>query len=119
MANGTNRNILENGRAEFAYKRSKLGVASEGDEYKNFAKKLPMLIKTNGLAAALAFTKHKRKSLFEDVNNWLVVEKKMISLRENQSLIEYLVSSNTLEYRTITIEVLAFLNWVRRFSDGI
>lgn len=119
MDNKTTQNKLENGRASAAYTAAKNGVGRKGDEYKNFAKKLPMLIKSNGLAGALAFTKKQRKELYEDVKKWLVDEKKMIELEDRQTLVDYLVNIETPEYRTITVEVMAFLSWVRRFADGI
>ena len=49
---------LEQGRAEFAYKYAEAGKKL-GSEYKAYVKKIPMLIKTNGLGATFAFIKSK------------------------------------------------------------
>ena len=55
---------LEQGRAKFAWDRALLAKASSGvkyDEYKAYAKGLPMLIKSGGLGATLAFIRSKAR----------------------------------------------------------
>ncbi|TVM02758.1 MAG: type III-B CRISPR module-associated protein Cmr5 [Candidatus Brocadia sp. WS118] len=130
-----NRNALERGRAEFAYQRAKKVKDSYDDisgNYKSYVKKLPMLIKTNGLGAALAFIYskgwQKKKSekpyayklLYEDIADWLRSdEKQLIKLENNEKLIEGVISLDSSTYRAVTVEVLAFLAWLLRFADGL
>jgi CRISPR-associated protein Cmr5 len=57
---------IEQGRASFAYECAN-GIAKQqkeksklAKEYKSYAKKIPMLIKTNGLGATFAFVLSKK-----------------------------------------------------------
>lgn len=130
-----NRNAIERGRAEFAYKQV-LRVKKEHEtisgNYKSYVKKMPMLVKTNGLGAALAFIfskgsnkqKHEKDYgymlLYEDIAEWLKRdEKQLVQLEDNSDLIAKVISLESTRYRALTIEVLSFLNWLRRFADGL
>ena len=58
MIENTSRTKLEQGRAAYAYNAAKDGknkLGNKDSEYKSYVKKLPMLIKTNGLGAAMSF----------------------------------------------------------------
>lgn len=125
---------LEQARAKFAYDKAK-AVANEGGkkakEYKSYAKKLPMMIKTNGLGASLSFVLSKSKNkeghlttwgkLYEDLNSWLRTPHKKWLLGNNPpaDLSEAVINLESQEYRALTVEVLAFLNWLRRFAEGL
>jgi CRISPR-associated protein Cmr5 len=144
---------LEQGRAEFAYRCAEQGreiqTLSEidgkfykDDKYKSYAKKLPPLIKTNGLGAALAFYYSKRAKdkenesagaqknpynaydlIYKQLNDWLRDERCFINgiIRDadGKDLLEKVISLNSPEYRAITCEVLAFMSWVGRFAEGL
>ena len=117
----TTRNILEQGRAKCAYKCA--SKRKDKKEYPQNAKKLPMYIKTNGLGAAMAFMKTKDKDIYDDVSDWLndsdcTVRSLVWGNTSGADLLECLVNINSSEYRAVTVEVLAFLNWLRRFADG-
>lgn len=94
-------------------------------EYKSYAKKIPMMIKTNGLGATLAFIKSKRKKtydyIYDNIVEWLIQKdpKKLLELKPNEELMDRVISINSPEYRAVTIEVLAFLSWLRRFAEGL
>ncbi len=79
MSNTTIR-TLEHGRAQFAYECAKEGSKIEKrKEYKSYVKKIPMLIKTNGLGAALAFMLSKGGTyefIGEQVLEWLKNDEK-------------------------------------------
>ncbi len=124
---------LEGGRAAYAFK-----CAQEGSEikeslaYKSYVKKLPMLIKTNGLGATYAFvlskkddTKSKKgyayKLIYDQTQEWLKSESKKFLLRgkEDKDFVKILTELKSYEYRAVTVEVLAFLNWLRRFAEGV
>lgn len=119
-----NRNALEQGRAEFAYRRAEKARdnASIKEDYKSYVKKIPMLIKTNGLGATLAYVKSKAKTgdayntIYQDISDWLV---KQGLIEKNEELLKVIIQKDSPEYRRITIEVLAFLNWLKRFADGL
>ncbi|MBN8586803.1 MAG: type III-B CRISPR module-associated protein Cmr5 [Rhodothermia bacterium] len=123
---------LERGRATAAYsavyKIKDRGKVSK--EYKSYAKKLPMMIKTNGLGPALTFAWSKGSNktesawglLFSHIREWLThsQNKHLVpQYQPGQEFIQYLIGLNSFEYRAIAIEVLAYLGWVKRFVDGL
>ena len=116
---------IEQGRAAFAYDCVK-EIAQNTDEdlkkkYKSGAKKLPVLIKTNGLGQALAFINKRdtgNEKLYDLIGKWLD-DKQLVELGENVDLVNIIISKPSSEYRRITTETLALLNWVRRFVDGL
>ena len=126
MAN-TQRQKLEQGRAEFAFKSATTGYNSHQKEYAPAVKKLPMMIKTNGLGATVAFMFSKGKTLgtiLKNIEEWVNNTenlKTMLLLKntEGGSLVQKILNLNSSEYRIVTIEVLAYLNWLRRFAEGI
>ncbi len=126
------RNAIERGRAAFAYKCvDEVKGMPKSKEYKSYAKKLPMMIKTNGLGAALAFCKSKisqekkepgyaYKKLYEHMTEWLKNDdKQLVTISASDDLVERVISLESSEYRAVTVEVLAFLNWLRRFAEGL
>jgi len=105
-----------------------------------------MWIKTNGVGAAFAFILSKRENsskkingqnyqpgehkdhpqnayglLYDQITNWLKSDSKKFLLRgkEDQDLVKTLTELKSHEYRAVTVEVLAFLNWLRRFAEGL
>lgn len=121
---------LEHGRAEFAYKCALEGVKM-GSEYKAYVKKIPMLIKTNGLGATFAFVFSKGKGdsekrgnayklIYNQTAEWLKQdEKALIDLKDNYNLVEDIIKLPSSQYRAVTIEVLSFFSWLRRFAEGL
>lgn len=141
---------LEQGRASFAYKCALNGknISNEfqiGTEwykdakYKSYVKKIPMLIKTNGLGATFAFVFSRRQKeknnkkpgdkvnpknaydlIYLQTAQWLQTdEKKSLKLNETDDLVKTLISRESPEYRAATIEILAFFKWLSRFADGL
>lgn len=128
---------IEQGRANFAYGKvlaAQSGLGKNDKKYKSYVKKIPMLIKTNGLGATLAYIKSKIKSksedgkfseegkvyglIYEHLTEWLKSdEKRLINIDDD--LVKAIISLNSAEYRAVTYEVLAFLNWLRRFAEGL
>lgn len=117
---------IEQGRAKFAYDRVKV-VADPGTDvkkqkkYKSGAKKLPILIKTNGLGQALAFINKRDDGnieLYKMISDWLS-HKQLIELSRRDELVEVVIDATSNEYRQLTNETLALLNWVRRFVDSL
>lgn len=123
------RQKLEQGRAECAYKRV-LGFkeANPGkstlDEYKSYSKKFPMMVKTNGLGSALAFIESKQKKaynrIYDDLTDWLKNDhKKIVDLSSGDLLQKVVSMDDSARYRALTNEVLAFMNWHRRFTEAL
>ena len=116
---------LEQGRAKFAYDSvNEIAQNSNGDlkkKYKSGAKKLPVLIKTNGLGQSLAFINKRddgNTALYSMIGKWLS-RKQLIELGQSADLVDVVINKPSNEYRQITTETLALLNWVRRFVDSL
>ena len=134
MINNQNfRRGIEQGRASFAYEKvfaAKGTLGSNDKKYKSYVKKIPMLIKTNGLGATLAFIKAKSKPnsdegkvyelIYKHITAWLKSDEKgLLNIKDDDDLVKVIISLDSAEYRAVTNEVLAFLNWLRRFADGL
>lgn len=133
MAENTSRTTLEQGRADFAYKAAVKGSElSKASEYKSYVKKLPMYIKTNGLGAAISFCFAKGNGknakaditkawglIYSQIEDWLKNHWELSELNKEERLMENLLKMDSPEYRATTIEVLALLNWMRRFAEGL
>jgi len=127
---------LEQSRAKFAFEKAEVIAKNNQDsdkakEYKSYAKKLPMMIKVNGLGAAISFAFAKRKNkegrktawgeIYYDLNEWLRKDenKWLLGNEPASELAEAVIELNSQEYRALTLETLAFLNWLRRFAEGL
>lgn len=122
---------LEQGRAEFAYRCAEKGAEMETirNEYRQYVKKIPMLIKTNGLGATFAFVKAKKdpdpnkrgyayQLIYEQTTEWLRRDgKNLIEIKDD--LVEAIIGCDSPTYRAVTIEVLAFFSWLSRFAEGL
>lgn len=116
---------LENGRAAFAYKCAEEGAGlPKSKEYKSYVKKIPMLIKTNGFGATVAFIFSKKENndtynlIYHQIEEWFKDEKNPFSFGFND-LSESICEINSQEYRAITNETLALFTWIRRFAEGL
>lgn len=122
---------IEEGRAIFAY-RCVESINDELDKdiakyYKSYVKRIPAMIKNNGLGPAIAFIyskgkdadKRDKKAYFNLYNHIESRLKEIELLEENDKLIETILEVDSLKYREITIEVLALFNWLRRIADGM
>lgn len=142
-----NASMLENGRAKFAYDCAEKGAEIENklvqihyksgekptkdDKYKSYVGKIPMMIKTNGVGATFAFVSSKRQKdnskpknaydlIYKQTEEWLKADpKKIASIGANEDLCLYLTRIDSPEYRAVTIEILAFTGWLKRFADGL
>lgn len=118
---------LESGRAKFAYDCAKEAADDKkvkDSEYKSYVKKIPMLIKTNGLGSTFAFVNAKGGAaynlIYEQTKDWLIADNKgLIDLSNNSDLVQKIISLDSASYRAVTVEVLAFFTWLRRFADGL
>ena len=137
----TNRRLeTERNRAEAAYQYADKGVkkygkktsgqqADGGDEnYKSIVAKLSSRILNNGLGVTVAFHFSKSKDkqgqetvygyVCEQLREWLFKQ----SYVESQDIAAFareVVALPVADSRAVTNEALAFLTWLRRFTDGL
>jgi len=106
----TNRyGIVETENAKWAFEKVKsVSNESYSGKYKSYVKKMPMLIKVNGLAATLAFILSKSGDDSDDKKAYKKIGDQIIefinknnnwSCRELKEVVEKIVSLNSLEYR--------------------
>ncbi len=122
---------LEKGRAEFAYRCVKNAVNNLDDkrkkEYRSHTRKITHTILSNGLGQTLAFVYAKKEEgnaydlIYKQLTDYLKSDSTTrIKMPENQSeLIEWVISLDSYNYRYVTEEVLAFLNWLKKFAEGM
>jgi len=132
----SNRKRIEQKRAEKALAFVRAGKELDQDKakaYKAYVKKIPMMIKTNGLSAALAFVFSKGSKngcvaqntpyglIYTQLFEWL--EENHHNLFEgnanNDNLIQQIIGLDGKAYRSVTIELLALFTWLKRFADGM
>jgi len=127
---GNNIQTLEQRRAKSAYDciENTLKIIEENkkNEFSSHVKNVPMLIKTNGLGATFAFMLSKGKDYLHIGNCllfWLKeTENKIIDLenvKDFETLTKKIMEISSFEYRALTKEVLAYLNWTKRFVEGL
>jgi len=95
--------------------------------YRSYVKKIPTMILSNGLGQTLAFIKAKSEKgnaynlIYQQLTEYMksdhTVRIKMP--QEKNDLVEWVISCNSSTYRYITQEILAFLNWLKRFAEGL
>jgi len=131
-------NKLEKGRAEFAYRCVRKAIENFKDnqkkqkEYKSYTRKIPTMILSNGLGQTLAFVKAKSDKgnaydlIYQQLTEYLksehnarITPEDKKELIEKNELVEWVISRESLIYRYITQEILAFLNWLKRFAEGL
>lgn len=126
-------NTLEKGRAKFAYDCVKEAIEKFNEdkkkqkEYKSYTRKIPQMILSNGLGQGLAFVKAKSEKgnaydlIYKQLTEYMKSEHPArIDMPPDQTeLVEWGISCNSSEYRYITQELLAFLNWLKRFAEGM
>lgn len=124
---------LERGRAEFAYKCVKEALEKFIDdkkkkkEYRSYSRKIPQMILSNGLGQTLAFVYSKREEenaydlIYKHLTDYLKSNSTArIRMPENlDELIEWVISLDSYNYRYVTEEVLALLNWLKKFAEGM
>ena len=137
MTMPTQRQSLEQKRARHAYDSAKTGksTANEGKAYKSYVKKIPMLIRNNGLIAAFAFVKAKSGTerdkkpyayhlIYQQTETWLRSQDSPTGMYFNGKpegqLIENLIGLDShQEYRHVASEVMALFTWMKRAVDGL
>jgi CRISPR-associated protein Cmr5 len=94
--------------------------------YSSLARKVPMLVLTNGLGQTLAFLKAKGKNdpadehtvLFRHLSRWVLSQVAPSSPATNGDLLQWVLQNDSAAYRRATTEALAFLTWLKRFAEA-
>ncbi|WP_052354004.1 type III-B CRISPR module-associated protein Cmr5 [Flectobacillus major] len=96
-----------------------------GKEYKAYSRKIPMLIKTNGLGATFAYMKAKGKSngtpyhlLYEQTQAW-IQSRTYLDGYIQKDILKSIVELDSNKYRALTSEVITLFGWLKRFSEGL
>jgi len=120
-------NNIAQRRADFAYQCARDASCKDSfkKEYKSYVKKLPMLIKTNGLGAALAFVLSKEKKsdawkmIFHQASIWLKHYSPMQNTASSDNLVKEILQLGIDDYRRTTTELMTLLGWMKRFAEGL
>lgn len=117
-----NRQKIESSRASFAYDEAS---KNKTEEFAQLVKKVPMMIKTNGLSEAFAFLYSKQKkhgAILNSIYKWLQASQTtlgIINTAKGENLVQKVTNLNVTDYRIVTTETMAYLQWLRRFSEGM
>ena len=105
-----------------AYRRIK---RQKVENYSEQVNTLPMLIKHNGLGAALMYMRIQKtgnalSDIYEDISDWIRHdEKQLIELGNDEELVEKIIEAGQEQYKDVTREVLAYLAFLKRFAKGL
>ncbi|MDD4681209.1 MAG: type III-B CRISPR module-associated protein Cmr5 [Clostridia bacterium] len=124
------REKIENGRAAFAFQKVKSFVQANSEkaqkDYRSYIKKLPAMIQVNGLGQSLAFCYAKGTvygNIYHQIEEWIKIQQPALLNKYDpegsRNFVETVVNMNSRDYRLISNEVMAYLNWMRRFVDGM
>jgi CRISPR-associated protein Cmr5 len=118
----------ERNRADKAYQFAKEGIEKHRDEYITLVRKLAMQILNNGLGETIAFHFSKSKNKYgeqtangyvcDQLRQWLL-GKHSVDSTDIAAFVHRIVSLPVADFRAATNETIAFLNWLRRFTDGL
>jgi len=89
-------------------------------KYGSLARRVPMLVLTNGLGQTLAFLRSKGSDehniLFEHLSTWTMGQ--VAPNAKDQDLLEWVLNNDSAAYRRATTETLAYLVWLKRFAEA-
>lgn len=118
----TNRQTTEQLRAKAAMDAVKVIKQKYSDkkELKSTVNGMPALIQSAGLGPALAFYMAKDKKHFTGVlAQWLLGNGISPDKSKTEvNLMERITTCSSSEYRLLTTEAMAYLNWLKRFTSA-
>lgn len=116
---------LAQSRARFAYSEvSNIIGKNWAKEFKSHVKDIPMMIKTNGLAATYAFVfsnreKEHYQKIMDISRDWLVDQQHVFELGKHEDFFKKLLDLDTPHYRLAAREILSLFTWLKRYADGL
>jgi CRISPR-associated protein Cmr5 len=92
--------------------------------YGSLARKVPMLVLTNGLGQTLAFLRSKGKDdqsdehnvLFRHLSEWTM--RQVAPNTKDGDLLKWMLNNDSAAYRRASTEALAYLVWLKRFAEA-
>jgi len=121
MANPVN---IEKARMKAAFSEvQKINSYKTIKEFESYVNKVPAFIMTNGLGNTFAYIAGQSKSTWkkvkEAIENWLKDNNSGFKeIFDNKDFMKELVKSSDDQMRALTQEVLAYLNWLRKFAKA-
>lgn len=117
----TNPRDLDRSRAKDAWEKiQSVKFQAYQAKYGSLARKMPTLIQVNGLAQTLAFLTAKGKGndhhvqMCQHISTWACSR---FGLGTND-LLNHILTIDSQRYRLATSEVLAYLQWLKRFAEA-
>lgn len=120
---------LKREKANFALRKiNEIKTKDFASKFKSHISNLPMYIYSDGIIATYAFILKKSRLNESNADNRSYREIKEIiekiietnlSHKEDEELLECLIEIESPEYRTITLNILSYLEWIVRFSDAV
>ena len=121
---------LSQERAQFAFDRvtdARDNLEGKSGEFKSHVKKVPLMIRNNGLCATFSFVLSKTKTgneknsyayIEEICRDWLISQK-ILKPEGTTPLANILSNLDRDQYRRVMRELLALFTWLKRFADGL
>jgi len=122
---------LQQKRAAHAWACVEKVPAEIQKKYGSLVRSLPALIQSDGLGQTLAFLlakdgKSKNKGntehieAYRNISNWISSKDSGLNIKyeQGETLLEWLLKQPTADYRRATVEVLAYLSWLKRFAEA-
>ena len=106
------------GHAEEVAKKHKKG-SEYRQKYGSMSHKLPLLIRTSGLAQALAFVEAKNKPAYSELLNHLATTVKWQGATDGKALAAKSRTEHLDGYILLTRRVSSALIWYKRFAESI
>ena len=122
---------LSQARATFAFaevEKANAHLNDKAKEFKSHVKDVPMMIRTNGLAAAYAFVFSKAEEkagkkndykLIEEISLKWLVQQEVLQVQAGSDFYKTLTHLEREPYRRAVRELLALFTWLKRFADGM
>ncbi len=113
---------LEQQRAQQAWNDIQSVVKRSDDfkkKYGSLARRVPMLVLTNGLGQTLAFLRAKgneHTTLLEHLSTWTMSQ--VAPGASERDLLTWVLNNDSAAYRRATAEALAYLTWLKRFAEA-
>jgi CRISPR-associated protein Cmr5 len=118
---------VEQERAKAAWKNIDEVNADPNDDskrkYRTLVQSFPAMIQNAGLGQALAFLCAKarkepaHKRLYDHLSSWIAEQKKWPQ-DERENLLKWLTENSSQEYRHVTVEIIAYTRWLKRFAEA-
>jgi len=108
-------------RSQYAFNKVKEVNNAIRIDYSNYAKKLSVMIQTNGLVATVAFCKAKGgayNELIEQLHYWLK-DKQHLIVGTEPDLLTHLVNANSRQVLSLTYESIAICDWFKRMVEAL